>query len=105
MVFSRFVGLQRLKLCDPTGTLYRLLADISHFPPNCAEIHGPAYASFAPMSAIVYRVNRKNGDYVKAAVIPANHSQEAHFGVIDGIIVGALLLCTLGLVGLVLLLH
>jgi hypothetical protein len=56
------------------------------------------------MSAIVYRVNRKKGDYVKAAVVPANHSEEAHFGVVDGVIVGVLLLCIAGLVCLFLLL-
>lgn len=55
------------------------------------------------MSAIVYRVNRKNGDYVKAAVVPANHSEEAHFGVVDGVIVSVLLLCAVGLVCLLLL--
>jgi len=50
------------------------------------------------MSAIVYRVSRKNGDYVKSAVVPSNHSEEAHFGMIDGVIVGFLLLCAGGLV-------
>ncbi len=55
------------------------------------------------MSAIVYRVNRKNGAYVKTGVVPANHSEEAHFGVADGIIVGVLLMCAAGLVCLLLL--
>ena len=50
------------------------------------------------MSAIVYRVNRKSGDYIKAAVVPSNHSEEAHFGVVDGVIVSFLLLCAGGLV-------
>jgi hypothetical protein len=50
------------------------------------------------MSAIVYRVNRKGGDYVKAAVVPSNHSEESHFGLVDGVVVSFLLLCASGLV-------
>lgn len=55
------------------------------------------------MSAIVYKVNRKSGDYVKSAVVPANHSEEAHFGLVDGLVVGFLLLCAGGLVCLLVL--
>jgi hypothetical protein len=55
------------------------------------------------MSAIVYKVNRKNGDYVKAAVVPSNHSEESHFGVVDGVIVSFLLLRACGLVCLLVL--
>ena len=55
------------------------------------------------VSAIVYTVKQKSGGYVKGAVIPANHSEEAHFGLADGIIVGFLLLCVGGLVCLLLL--
>jgi hypothetical protein len=50
------------------------------------------------VSAIVYKVNRKSGEYVKAAVVPANHSEEAHFGLADGVILGFLLFCAGGLV-------
>ncbi len=50
------------------------------------------------MSAIVYRVNRKGGDYIKAAVVPSNHSEESHFGVLDGVVLSFLLLCVAGLV-------
>jgi hypothetical protein len=50
------------------------------------------------MSAIVYKVNRKSGEYVKGAVVASNHSEEAHFGVADGVIVGFLLLCVGGLI-------
>ena len=49
------------------------------------------------MSAIVYRVNRKSGDYIRGAVVPANHLRPAHFGVVDGVIVTFLLLCLGGL--------
>jgi len=55
------------------------------------------------MSAIVYKVNCKSGEYIKAAVIPANHSEESHFGPIDATVLGFLLLCAGGLVCLLLL--
>lgn len=55
------------------------------------------------MSAIVYKVNRKGGGYIKAAVVPANHSEEARFGLIDGVILGFLLLFAGGLACLLLL--
>ena len=50
------------------------------------------------MSAIVYRVSGKSGDYVKTAIVPSNHSEEAHFGLIDGVVLSFLLLCAGGLV-------
>ena len=50
------------------------------------------------MSAIVYRVNRKGGDYIKATVVPSNHSEETHFGLVDGVVLSFLLLCVGGLV-------
>jgi hypothetical protein len=55
------------------------------------------------MSAIVYRVNRKSGDYIKAAIVPSNHSEESHFGLVDGVIASFLLLCASGLVCLLVL--
>jgi hypothetical protein len=55
------------------------------------------------MSAIVYKVNRRSGGYVRAAVVPANHSEESRFGLIDGAIIGILLLCAGGLACLLLL--
>ncbi len=55
------------------------------------------------MSAIVYRVSQKSGDYIKSAVVPSNHSEEAHFGLVDGVIVSFLLLCACGLVCLLVL--
>ena len=63
----------------------------------------PAVCCEARMSAIVYKVNRKSGDYIKAAVVPSNHSEESHFGVADGVIVSVLLLCVGGLVCLLVL--
>ena len=49
------------------------------------------------MSAIVYRVNRKGGDYIKATVVPANHSEQTRFGVMDGVVISFLLLVVGGL--------
>ncbi len=50
------------------------------------------------MSAIVYTVNRHGGDYIKATVVPSNHSEEPRFGLVDGVVVSFLLLCLGGLV-------
>lgn len=55
------------------------------------------------MSAIVYKVSRKSGDYIRAAIIPSNHSEEPHFGMAEGVIVSFLLLCAAGLVCLLIL--
>lgn len=38
--------------------------------------------------SITFKVNRRSGDYVKATVVPTNHSDEPHFGALDlGIVV------------------
>jgi len=52
------------------------------------------------MSAVAFKVNQKSGDYVKATIVPANHSEEPHFGLVDGVIIGFFLLCVAGLVAL-----
>lgn len=49
------------------------------------------------MSALAFRGNRRSGDYIKATVIPANHSEEPRFGVVDGAIIAFCLLCVSGL--------
>ncbi len=54
------------------------------------------------MSAIVFKANGCSGDYVKATLVPANHSEEPHFGVADGVAVGFLLACAGGLIFLLL---
>ena len=54
------------------------------------------------MSAITFRVNRKSGDYVKATLVPANHSEEPHFGLLDGSIIAFFLVCVSGLIYLLL---
>jgi hypothetical protein len=54
------------------------------------------------MISITFRVPRKNGAYIRPAVVPANHSEESRFGLLDGAIVGFFLLCTGGLIVLLL---
>lgn len=53
--------------------------------------------------SITFKVHRKSGDYVRATVIPANHSDEPHFGVLDGAIVTVFLLGVSGLIYLLML--
>ena len=50
------------------------------------------------MKAIVFKVDGRSGDYVKASLVPANHSEEAHFGLLDSVIITFFLLCVGGLV-------
>ena len=50
------------------------------------------------MSALAFRVDSKSGDYIKATVVPANHTAEPHFGAADGVIIAFFLLCVGGLV-------
>ena len=66
--------------------------------PGCGRNRWPAVCCETPMSAIVYRVNGKSGDYIKTAIVPSNHSEEPRFGLLDGVIVSFLLLCACGLV-------
>jgi hypothetical protein len=56
------------------------------------------------MGAIVYKIG-KRGLATRATVVPANHSEETHFGVADALVVGFLLLCVGCLIGLLVLLH
>ena len=53
------------------------------------------------MNALAFKVNRKSGDYVKPSLIPT-HSKQAHFGLLDGIIVGFFFACAGGLIYLLL---
>ena len=74
--------------------------------PRCSHLRRnlwPAACCAARMSAILYKVHRKSGDCLKAGVVPSNHSEESHFGVVEGVIVGFLLLCVSGLVCLLVL--
>ena len=54
------------------------------------------------MSALAFRVNKKNGSYIKPTIVPANHSEESRFGPLDGAIIAFFLLCVAGLVSLLL---
>ena len=52
------------------------------------------------MNATTFTVGEKSGDYIKANVGPANRSEEPRFGLVDAVIVAFFLLCTGGLVSL-----
>jgi hypothetical protein len=54
------------------------------------------------MSALAFKVNKKNGAYIKPTIVPANHSGESQFSALDGAIVAFFLLCVAGLVCLLL---
>jgi hypothetical protein len=55
------------------------------------------------MSTITVKVSGKSGDYLKVLPVPANHSEQAHFGVVDGIVVSLFVLCATGLIALLIL--
>jgi len=57
---------------------------------------------FYDMSTLTFRVDRKSGDYVKPILAPANDSEQSHFGLLDGVIVGFFLTCVAGLIYLLL---
>jgi hypothetical protein len=59
---------------------------------------GPVFAGRSAMSAIAFKVNRKNGDYIRMTVVPMNHSEEPHFGLLDSAIVAFFLACASGLI-------
>jgi hypothetical protein len=63
----------------------------------------PAVCLIPRMSAITFKVNRKNGDYIKSAIVPSNHSEESHFGLLDGAVIAFILLGVAGLMCLLLL--
>ena len=54
------------------------------------------------MSVISFRVRRKNGETIRTTVVPANHSEEPHFGAMDLAVIVIFCLCLLA--GLVLIL-
>lgn len=52
------------------------------------------------MSAITFVVHKKNGDQIKAVVVPCNRSEEARFGLAEVLIIGFFLVAVGGLVWL-----
>ena len=50
------------------------------------------------MSTLTFKVGGKSGEYVKSSVLPANHSAQSRFGLLDGIIVSFFAVCVGGLV-------
>lgn len=54
------------------------------------------------MSTLTFKVGRKSGEYVKPGLLPANHSEQPHFGALDGAIIGFFAVCVGGLIYLLL---
>jgi hypothetical protein len=54
------------------------------------------------MSTLAFKVSRKSGAYVKPSLPPANHSQQAHFGTADAVVLGFFVTCVGGLLLLLL---
>ena len=54
------------------------------------------------MSTLTFKVNRKSGEYVRPSLLPANHSAQSRFGLLDGVIVGFFAVCVSGLIYLLL---
>ena len=42
--------------------------------------------------SITFKVHKKSGDYIRASLISADHSEDSHFGALDGAIVTVFLL-------------
>ena len=58
----------------------------------------PVVCLTAGMSTLTFKVNRKSGEYVRPSLLPANHSAQSRFGLLDGIIVSFFAVCVGGLV-------
>ena len=54
------------------------------------------------MSTLTFKVSRKSGEYVKPSLLPANHSAQSRFGLLDGVIVGFFAASISGLIYLLL---
>jgi hypothetical protein len=65
-----------------------------HSPPASG---GPANALLHGMTKIAYNVSRKSHIF-NTALVPANHSEEARFGAIDGAVIIFFLLCVAGFI-------
>ena len=50
------------------------------------------------MNTIVFKANTKSGEYVTAAMLPANHSEEVRLSWVDGTIAAIFLACVGGLI-------
>ena len=63
---------------------------------------GSMFAETPAMSALAFKVTKKDGAYVRPSLVPANHSEKSGFGALDGAILAFFLLCVAGLVCLLL---
>jgi len=62
-----------------------------------AGIRWPGLCSTSGMTRIAYNVGRKSRIF-NATLVPANHSEEARFGPIDGAVIIFFLLCVAGFI-------
>jgi hypothetical protein len=65
-------------------------------------VAGPGSALSPSMSTLTFKVNRKSGTYVRPSLVPANHSAQTRFGVVDAVISAFFLGCVGGLIYLLL---
>jgi hypothetical protein len=54
------------------------------------------------MSALAFKVNKKNGAYVKPTLVSSDREKETPFSALDGAILALFLLCVAGLLCLLL---
>jgi hypothetical protein len=88
-------GLRVQKLTfNPRGPLHKGLISSATPLPGL----WPILCSETGMKTIAFKVHGKSGDFVRASLVPANHSEEAHFGLIDGAVIAFFLIsvCSLG---------
>lgn len=53
------------------------------------------------MNSVAFKVQKKNGDYIKPTIVPAKAANE-RFGSVDGAIIAFFLICVSGLIYLLL---
>jgi len=69
----------------------------SSFCSSSAGTGGPAHARLQGMTKIAYNASRKSRIF-NTALVPANHSEEARFGPIDGAVIVFFLICVAGFI-------
>ena len=84
--------------CQITGQapVFRAFS-ASSFCSYPAGFRGPCHAKHHGMTRIAYNVSRKSRIF-NTALVPANHSEEARFGPIDGAVIVFFLLCVAGFI-------
>jgi hypothetical protein len=63
---------------------------------------GPPFAETPGISALAFKVIKKDGAYVRPSLVPDDRSKKSGFSALDGAILAFFLLCVAGLVCLLL---